>query len=100
LAKAALYGNIFPGGIRIMCLAIPGKIVSVEGEDPLYRKGKISFGGVVKEVSLAYVPEVKIGDYALVHAGFAINLVDEEEAKKVFELLKEMGEGEDFLAKG
>ena len=80
-----------------MCLAIPGQIVTIAGEDPLYRTGKISFGGVVKEVSLAYVPEAVVGNYALVHAGFAINLVDEAEAQKVFELLAEMGEGPDFL---
>lgn len=73
-----------------MCLAIPGKITSISGHDPLTRTGKIDFGGVLKEVSLAYVPEAKPGDYAVVHVGFAISLVDEAEAKKVFEYLREI----------
>jgi hydrogenase expression/formation protein HypC len=75
-----------------MCLAIPGKILSIEGDDPLMRTGKIDFGGVCKEVSLAYVPEAQVGDYAIVHVGFAISLVDEAEAQKVFEYLREMEE--------
>ncbi|MCK5014571.1 MAG: HypC/HybG/HupF family hydrogenase formation chaperone [Candidatus Omnitrophica bacterium] len=75
-----------------MCLAVPGKIENIQGDEPLSRKGKINFGGVIKEVSLAYVPEAVIGDYVIVHAGFAISKVDEEEAMKVFEYLKEMGE--------
>jgi len=73
-----------------MCLAVPGKIVSVSGEDPLGRAGKIDFGGVLKEASLAYVPEVKIGDYVIVHAGFALSKVDEDEARKIFEYLEQM----------
>ena len=83
-----------------MCLAIPGQIVSIEGDDPFYRSGKISFGGIIKKVALAYVPDAKVGDYALVHAGFAINLVDESEAMKVFELLNEIGDVADELAEG
>jgi hydrogenase expression/formation protein HypC len=75
-----------------MCLAIPGKIVSVTGEDPLERTGKIDFGGVLKEANLAYVPEAKIGDYVIVHVGFALSRLDEEEAQKVLEYLKEMEE--------
>jgi hydrogenase expression/formation protein HypC len=74
-----------------MCLAVPGKIVSVVGED-LERQAKVDFGGVLKEVNLAYVPEAKVGEYVLVHVGFAISVVDEEEAGKVFGYLKEMGE--------
>jgi hydrogenase expression/formation protein HypC len=73
-----------------MCLAIPGKVVSINGDDPLTRMGRISFSGIVKEASLAYVPEVKIGDYVIVHVGFALSKVDEEEAQKVFEYLKQM----------
>ncbi|MFA5261958.1 MAG: HypC/HybG/HupF family hydrogenase formation chaperone [Candidatus Omnitrophota bacterium] len=83
-----------------MCLAVPGQIVSIEGDDPFYRFGHISFGGVIKKVSLAYVPEAKVGDYALVHAGFAINLVDESEALTVFELLNEIGNIPDESAEG
>lgn len=75
-----------------MCLAIPGKIISVSGTDPLERMGKINFGGVVKEASLACVPEAGVGDYVIVHVGFALSRVDEEEAKKVFEYIKQMGE--------
>ena len=75
-----------------MCLAIPGKIESVSGDDPLTRMGKINFGGILKEASLAYVPEAKVGDYVIVHVGFALNRVDEDEAHKVFEYLKEMEE--------
>jgi len=73
-----------------MCLAIPGKIASIRGEEPLTRMGKIDFGGVVKEVCLAYVPEAKVGDYAIIHVGFAIGLLDEVEANKVYGYLREM----------
>jgi hydrogenase expression/formation protein HypC len=75
-----------------MCLAVPGRITSISGEDPLMRTGKVDFGGILKEVSLAYVPEVKIGDYVIVHVGFALSRVDEEEAMQVFEYLREMQE--------
>lgn len=73
-----------------MCLAVPGKIESILENDPIIRTGKVNFGGIVKEVSLAYVPEAKIGDYVLVHAGFAISKVDEKEAEQVFEYLRQM----------
>jgi len=73
-----------------MCLAIPGKIVSFTGDDPLTRMGKIDFGGVLKEASLAYVPEANVGDYVIVHVGFAISRLDEQEANKVFEYLNAM----------
>lgn len=75
-----------------MCLAIPGKIVSISGDDPLVRMGRIDFSGIVKEASLAYVPEAKMGDYVIVHAGFALSRVDEAEAVKVFEYLRQMDE--------
>jgi hydrogenase expression/formation protein HypC len=75
-----------------MCLAIPGKIESISGDDPLTRMGKINFGGILKEASLAYVPEATVGDYVIVHVGFAISRLDEAEAHKVFEYLNEMGE--------
>jgi len=73
-----------------MCLAIPGKIERISGDDPLTRMGKINFGGILKEACLAYVPEAKVGDYVIVHVGFAISRVDEDEAQKVFEYLKQM----------
>lgn len=74
-----------------MCLAVPGKVLSVQGND-LLRTGRVSFGGVVKEVNLAYAPDADVGDYVIVHVGFAISKVDEAEAQRVFEYLKEMGE--------
>lgn len=76
-----------------MCLAIPGKIVSVLGEENLeLRRGKVDFGGVQKEVCLAYTPEAKIGDYVLVHVGFSLSVVDEQEAQEIFETLRRMDE--------
>jgi hydrogenase expression/formation protein HypC len=80
-----------------MCLGVPGRIVSIQEDDPLYIMGKIDFSGVQKDISLAYVPEAKVGDYVIVHAGFAINVIDEEEAKEVFTYLKEIGEIEEEL---
>lgn len=79
-----------------MCLAIPGKIISVAGDEPLQRSGRVSFGGVVKDVNLAYVPDAGVGDYVIVHVGFALSKVDEEEAKQVFQYLREMGELEEL----
>jgi hydrogenase expression/formation protein HypC len=67
-------------------------VVSISGEDPLTRMGKIDFSGVIKQASLAYVPEVVVGDYVIVHVGFALSKVDEAEAQKVFEYLKKIGE--------
>jgi len=75
-----------------MCLAIPGKIESIRGTDPLERMGRVNFGGIIKDACLAYVPEAKVGDYVIVHVGFALNRVDEDEAQKVFEYLKQMEE--------
>jgi hydrogenase expression/formation protein HypC len=73
-----------------MCLAVPGKILSVSGDDPLLRMAKVSFGGVVKDVSLAYVPEADVGDYVIVHVGFALNKVDEAEAVETLALLDQL----------
>ncbi len=75
-----------------MCLAVPGKILEITGDDPAIRLGRVSFGGIVKEVNLSFVPDAVVNDYVIVHVGFALNKVDEEEAKKVFEYLKEMGD--------
>lgn len=75
-----------------MCLAIPGKIETIRGDDALTRMGRINFAGIIKEASLAYVPEVNVGDYVLVHAGFALSKVDEAEAQKIFSYLKQMDE--------
>jgi len=83
-----------------MCLAIPGQIVSVNESvtksdlafDPMNRTGRVNFSGIIKEVSLAYVPEANVGDYVIVHVGFAISTVDEKEAQQVFSYLDRMGE--------
>jgi hydrogenase expression/formation protein HypC len=74
-----------------MCLAVPGKVLAVAGEQE-FRTGQVSFGGVVKQVSLAYAPEANVGDYVIVHVGFAISVVDEQEAQHTFEYLRQMGE--------
>jgi len=74
-----------------MCLAVPGKIVSVTGDEPLMRMARVNFGGVIKEVSLAYVPEATVGDYVIVHVGFALNKLDEQDALKLLEDLKALG---------
>jgi len=76
-----------------MCLGVPGKIVEIIEESPLgMTMAKVSFGGITKEICLAYVPEAGVGDYVIVHAGFALNVIDEQEAMEVFEMLKEMEE--------
>ena len=77
-----------------MCLAVPGKIESITGDDPLTRSGKVIFGGIARDVNLAYVPDAKIGDYVLVHVGFAISLVDEQEALQIFKDLEELSAAE------
>lgn len=80
-----------------MCLSIPGKLIAITKElDEIFRVGKVSFDGIIKEVSLTLVPEAKIGDYVMVHVGAAISLVDEDEAKKTFDLLKQLGELHDL----
>ncbi|MDP3352559.1 MAG: HypC/HybG/HupF family hydrogenase formation chaperone [Flavobacteriaceae bacterium] len=76
-----------------MCLAIPGKLIEITDQlDEIFRVGKVSFDGVIKQVSLTLVPEAKIGDYVMVHVGAAISIIDEEEAIKTFDLLKQLGE--------
>ena len=78
-----------------MCLAVPGKILSAEGED-FARIARVSFGGTVREVSLAYVPEAGMGDYVIVHAGFAISVMDEAEALRTYDCWKEIRELEEM----
>ena len=73
-----------------MCLAIPGKIVDIREEHGL-RTGRIQFGGILRQASLDFVPEAQVGDYVMVHVGFAISRVDAEEARRTYELLEEMG---------
>ena len=76
-----------------MCLSIPGKLIEVTSQlDEVFRVGKVSFDGIIKEVSLTLVPEANVGDYVLVHVGAAISTIDEDEAKKTFDLLKQLDE--------
>ncbi len=76
-----------------MCLAIPGKIISITNQlDETFRQGKVSFGGIMKDVNLCMVPEAQINDYVLVHVGLAISTIDEEEARITFDYLKQIGE--------
>ncbi len=74
-----------------MCLAVPGQVTSTTGDD-LMRVGRVDFGGVIKEINLAYTPEARIGDYVLVHVGFAISVIDEVEAGRIFAHLRELGD--------
>ena len=80
-----------------MCLAIPGKITEIYIKDSL-RMAKIDFGGIAKEICLAYTPEAKVGDYVLIHVGFAISLMDEEEAQETLKLIKEVSEFENEIS--
>ena len=81
-----------------MCLAIPGKVVETYREHEVLM-GKIDFGGVAKRVCLEHVPEVRIGEYVLVHVGFALSVVDEEEAQHVFSFLRQMNELDELNTK-
>ncbi len=73
-----------------MCLGIPGKIIEVYEQNGL-KMGRVDFGGIVRETCLAYVPDAQVGDYTIVHVGFALNLIDEDEAQKTLELFNEIG---------
>ena len=73
-----------------MCLAVPGKIISISGDDPLSKMAKVSFGGVIQTVSLAYVPEASVGDYVIVHVGFALNILDEKSAQQTLDDLEQL----------
>jgi len=75
-----------------MCLAVPGKIVSIDEADATFRNGRVDFAGIMKTVNLSYVPEAVVGNYVLVHVGFALSIVDEKEAQQVFEYLRQMDE--------
>lgn len=84
-----------------MCLAVPGKIVSIDLKTPPEsRMSRVSFGGVVQEVCIAAVPDVAVGDYVIVHVGFALQKLDEEEANEVFAYLEELGEVGDKVSLG
>jgi hydrogenase expression/formation protein HypC len=73
-----------------MCLAVPGQIMSITGDEPFSRMGKVSFGGILKDVSLACVPEAKVGDYVIVHVGMALSILDEAEAQETLDYLRQI----------
>lgn len=73
-----------------MCLAIPGRIITIIDDGPLTRRGRVDFSGIVREVNLAFVPEAGVGDYVIVHVGVALSVVDQREAERVFEYLREI----------
>ena len=74
-----------------MCLAVPGKLLSIEGEDPAFRVGRVDFCGIKRSVNLAFTPDAAPGDYLLVHVGFALTRVDEEEAHRTYQYLAQIG---------
>jgi hydrogenase expression/formation protein HypC len=74
-----------------MCLAVPGRVLTVEDADPAFRCACVDFCGIRKNVSLAFTPEVRVGDYVLVHVGFALTRVDQEEAMRTFSYLEQIG---------
>lgn len=78
-----------------MCLAVPGKIISISDhqDDPLMRTAKVSFGGIVKEISLAYLPEAQVNQYVIVHVGFALTILDEQEAETTLNYLAVVNSG-------
>lgn len=77
-----------------MCLAIPGKILEIQEGEPFYRKGKVQFGEITREVHLGYVPNAKVGDYVNVHVGFALSVIDAEEAAETLQIWNEIAEKE------
>ena len=81
-----------------MCLAVPGKIESIIENEAMTRKGRVNFGGIIKEVYLAYVPEAGIGDYVIVHVGFAISKINEQEAQRTLEYLEQLEEPDDEIS--
>ena len=75
-----------------MCLAVPGKIVSIDESNPDLRMAKVNFGGVNKDICIQWLPEVQVGEYILAHVGFALNKVDEKDAEETIRILREMGD--------
>jgi hydrogenase expression/formation protein HypC len=78
-----------------MCLAVPGKVISIDESNPELKMAKVNFGGVSKEECVQWLPEVKLGDYVLVHVGFALNKIDEKDAEETLRILREMSDTEE-----
>jgi len=81
-----------------MCLAIPGRVLTIIDDGPLTRRGRVDFAGIIREVNLAFVPEAAVGNYVIVHVGVALSVVDEGEAQRVFEYLREIDETRELEA--
>jgi len=77
-----------------MCLAVPGKVISIDRTDPELKMAKVDFSGVTREISVQWLPEVREGDYILAHVGVALNIINEEEARETLRLLRELGEAD------
>lgn len=77
-----------------MCLAVPGQITSISDDEPMLRTGHVDFSGISKQISLAYLPEAAINDYVIVHAGFAISIIDEDEAKASLQAFQDLDDFE------
>jgi hydrogenase expression/formation protein HypC len=75
-----------------MCLAVPGKVTSIDDSNPELKMAKVNFNGVTKDICIQWLPDVKVDDYVLVHVGFALNTIDEKDAIETIQLLKEMGD--------
>ena len=82
-----------------MCLAVPGKVISIDDSDPELKMAEVDFSGIIKEISVQWLPEVQVGNYILAHVGMALNIIDEEDAKETLRLLKELGELDSELGK-
>ena len=78
-----------------MCLAVPGKVTSIDESNPELKMAKVNFGGVNKNICIQWLPEVKIGEYVLAHVGFALSKIDEKDAEDTIKILRDMGELED-----
>ena len=79
-----------------MCLAVPGKILEINVGENNLKTALVSFGGAKKNINISFVPEAKVGDYILAHVGFALNIIDEEEAQKTLDLLREIGDSDEI----
>ena len=75
-----------------MCLAVPGKVTSIDDSNPELKMAKVNFNGVTKDICIQWLPDVKVDDYVLVHVGFALNTIDEKDAIETIQILKEMGD--------
>ena len=92
-------GDMLPVSLKIikrnnMCLAVPGKVISIDDSNPDLRMARVDFSGIIREVCIQWLPETKTGDYILAHVGMALNILDEDEARETLDLLRELGEME------